>query len=211
MLGPYVWSFLLYLQMTRLNLNQKFRAIPNQLECRQSSYLVENWQCPCHCLCLELIIMKKTIFPSVVLLNVRRSLVWIWKTLFGKIVLKSEKLVAWFQLSAYRQIRFSHLQGVNTLVNMGTCTGQTNGPTAVQCGRSWSGGSPPSSKGFVHLVALSASWVLGILSIQSAEEKWNIAGMRAVGLERGMHHFYPRSAGRKSVLCPHRSPKGTGK
>lgn len=153
MLGPYVWSFLLYLQMTRLNLNQKFRAIPNQLECCRSSYLVENWQCPCHCLCLELIIMKKTIFPSVVLLNVRRSLVWIWKTLFGKIVLKSEKLVTWFQSSAYRQVRFSHLQRVNTLLNMGACTGQTNGPTTVQYGCSWSGGSPPSSKGFFHLVA----------------------------------------------------------
>lgn len=100
---------------------------------------------------------------------------------------------------------------VNTLLNMGTCTGQTNGPTTVQYGCSCSGGSPPSSKGFFHLVASSASWVLGIFSVQSAEEKWNIAGMRAVGFERGMHHFYPRSAGRKSILCPHRSPKGTGK
>ena len=30
-------------------------------------------------------------------------------------------------------------------------------------------------------------------------------------VERGLHHIYPDSAGQKSVLCPPRSPKGTGK
>ena len=110
--------------------------------------------------------------------------------------------------SAYRQSRFSHLHIINACLKVGACKGQTNGPTTVQCGCSWSAASPPSSKISFPLVASSASSVLRVLFDQSAEEKWSIAGVRA-----GKRHalLYPRSTGRRSVPWARRNTKGPGK